>query len=137
MGKACVCSKESCISFILRLAMASLFALAALNKFMGGLNNVVTEFTTMFQASWLPAVLVGLFARLLPWLEAVIAIWLLLGVRLKEAWSFTAFTLIALSFGLIVLHQSVADMYVYILIACVGLYFSDQDTCNVKNIGKN
>ncbi len=131
MGKDC--SKESWISFILRMAMASLFAVAAFDKFHGGLNGVVTSFTEMFKDSFLPLPLVALYARLIPFVETVIALWLILGIRLKAAWIFTAFTLISLAFGMVVARQgqTAAENYVYVLMACAGLYFSEFDTCHL------
>ncbi len=132
------CSKECWISFILRIAMASLFAVAALSKFVGGLEGVVVSFTGMFKDSFLPSPLVALYARMIPWVEAAIAIWLILGVRLKEAWIFTAFILISLAFGMVVAHQgtTASENYIYVLIACIGLYFSEFDKCTVGRLGK-
>jgi len=126
-------SKECWISIILRLAMVTLFGVAAANKFLGGLAGVVMHITGMFKDTWLPVPLVSLYARLLPWAEAAIAIWLLLGVRLKEAWIFTALVLVSLAFGMIVAKQPAADNYFYVLMACAGLYFSSYDKWNVNN----
>lgn len=128
MGKDC--SKECWISFILRIAMASLFTVAALGKFIGGLEGVVVSFTGMFKDSFLPSPLVALYARALPWVEALIAVWLLVGIRLKTAWILTSFTLISLAFGLILTQpQTASQIYIYILVACAGLYFSEFDKC--------
>ena len=134
MGKDC--SKESWISFILRMAFVSLFAVASAGKFVGGLNAVAAQFSEMFKGTFLPLPLVILYARLIPFLEAIIAIWLLMGIRLKEAWIFTAIILISLAFGLVIGRQNAADNYMYVLIACVGLYFSEFDTCNVGRLIK-
>ena len=131
MGKDC--TKEGWISFILRIAMASLFAMAAAGKFVGGLDNIVAQFIGMFQSTWLPAPLVSLYARLLPWAEAALAVWLVLGIRLQEAWISTAFVLISLAFGLMVVHEPTSSsLYIYILVACAGLYFSSYDTCTIE-----
>ena len=132
------CSVESWISLILRLSFVSLFATAAIGKFVDGLGTIVTGFTELFKDTWIPTPLVILHARLIPWLEALIAIWLLLGVRLKEAWVLTALTLISLAFGMVVLKQAATASanYIYVFMACVGLYFSQFDQCNVGNWGK-
>ena len=129
MGKDC--SKECWISLILRMAFVSLFAVASVGKFAGGLDAVAAQFSEMFKGSFLPLPLVVFYARLLPFLEALIAVWLLLGIFLKEAWIFTAAILISLAFGIVAAHQNAADNYMYVLMACVGLYFSEFDTCNV------
>lgn len=110
--------------------MASLFAVAAVSKFVGGLEGVVGQITGMFKDTFLPSPLVALYARILPWVEALIAVWLVVGIRLKAAWILTAFTLISLAFGLIVARQETAfQVYLYILMACAGLYFSEFDQC--------
>ena len=127
-------SKECWISLILRLSMVTLFGVAAAGKFMGGLDAVVTHITEMFKDSWLPVPLVAFYARILPWAETVIAVWLFLGVRLKEAWIFTALVLVSLAFGMVVARQATAaDNYFYVLMACIGLYFSSYDKCNINN----
>src|SRR3989338_316925 len=118
-------SENAAISCILRLAVAVLFGVAAYDKFAGGLENVVVNFQAMFKDTWLPMPLVVLHARLTPWIEAVIALWLLSGIKLKCAWTLTALFTISLAFGMLVAKQGavVANIYVYILLCCVGLYF--------------
>lgn len=126
------CSKEAWISCILRLAFVVMFGNAALAKFMMGLGTSSQFIIGMFKATWLPAPLVGAYAVLLPWVEAVIALWLLSGICLKEAWVLTAVTLISLGFGLMVAQSPMASgVYGYILMACAGLYFSDFDQCKI------
>lgn len=135
MGKNC--SKEASISYILRLAFIVLFGNAALAKFMMGLGASSQYIADMFKATWLPAPLVGVYAGALPWVEAAIALWLLSGIYLKEAWVLTAITLISLGFGLMVAQSPMsAGVYGYILMACAGLYFSDFDQCNIKSCCK-
>ena len=135
MGKNC--SKEAWISFILRIAFATLFGVAALAKFTGGLGVSAQNIIGMFKNTWLPAPLVSLYAFVLPWVEATIAIWLILGIRLKEAWVLTAFTLVSLAFGLMVAQNPMSSgVFTYVLMACVGLYFSDFDQCNIAKLGK-
>ena len=66
---------EQCwISLILRVAMASLFGVAAASKFMMGLGVASANIQGMFQATWLPSWLVAPYASLLPFMEAIIAI---------------------------------------------------------------
>ena len=135
MGKNC--SKEACISCILRLAFVVMFGNAALAKFMMGLGTSAQGIMGMFKSTWLPEPLVGVYATLLPWVEATIALWLLSGIRLKEAWTLTALTLISLGFGLMVAQSpTVAGIYTYILMACAGVYVSDFDQCNILSCGK-
>ena len=124
---------EQCwISFILRVAMASLFGVAALSKFMGGVEVTANYIQGMFKGSFLPATLVTPYAYALPFAEALVALWLLSGIKLRAAWIFTAFVLISLAFGLVVAKQpTAADVYLYVVIACIGLYFSRYDSCGL------
>ena len=114
--------------------MASLFAVASIDKFAGGMGTVAARFIDIFKDSWLPLPLVTLHAHLIAWAEALIAIWLLSGYRLKNAWIFTAFILISLAFGMTVVkqYQVASENYLYVFLACVGLYFSQHDKLVIK-----
>ena len=127
-------SEEALISLILRLAMASLFAVAAISKFLGGLENVATQIQTGFQGTWLPMPLVRVYARMLPYIEALIPIWLILGWRLRSAWVLTGILLVTLSFGTLITQQgeTAAHNYFYVFLACAGLYFSKYDNLNIE-----
>ena len=127
-------SEEALVSLILRLAMASLFAVAAIGKFLGGLENVATQIQTGFQGTWLPMSLVRIYARVLPYIEAIIPVWLILGWRLRSAWVLTGILLVTLSFGTLVMQQgeTTAHNYFYVFLACAGLYFSKYDHLNME-----
>ena len=127
-------AEEGWISLILRLAMASLFGMAALGKFKMGLPVATAYVQSVFKDNWLlPDGLVTLYGMVLPFAEATIAVWLLTGIRLRAAWIFTAFVLISLAFGMMVAKQYAfaASNYVYVLMACAGLYFSRYDCCGL------
>ena len=123
--------EEGWISVILRVAMAALFAVAAVSKFLGGIGATVHTFQEMFQATWLPLVLVTPYAYAIAFAEALIAVWLLSGFKLRAAWIFTALVLISLAFGLTVAKQSAADIYTFLMVACLGLYVSRYDRCGL------
>ena len=118
------------ISLILRVAMASLFAVAAYGKFTG-LENYTAMIMGMFKDTFLPGWLLSPYVNLLPYAEALAAVWLLVGVNLREAWIFTAFLLVSLAFGMIVAKQATgaSENYIYVVIACLGLYVSRYDGC--------
>lgn len=132
-------NKENCeqawISLILRVAVSALFAVAALGKFMG-FEQYVASVNGMFAGTPLPGWLLKPYIYILPFAEALIPIWLIAGLKLKEGWIFTAFVLISLGFGLTVARQSAADVYMFMLIACVGLYMSKYDGCRVGSTKK-
>ena len=122
--------EEAWISLILRIAMSLLFALASIGKFVGGIGNIVTHFQEMFKATWLPSFLVTPYAYGIAFAEALIAVWLLSGIKLRAAWVFTSIVLVSLAFGLLVAQQpTVEAIYTYIIICCVGIYVSKYDEC--------
>ncbi len=120
---------KGAISLILRLAIASLFIATAVSKFQMGTTQVVSFFQATFKGTWLPMWLVTLQARLIPWIEIAIPVWLLSGRRLQMAWFATALVLVSLGFGMAVAkNYSVAsNNYFFVLMSCVGLYFSPYD----------
>ena len=125
-------NEELCwISFILRISMASLFAVAAIGKFVGGIGATVTRFEEIYKATWLPLWMVTPYAHTIAFAEVIVAVWLLSGYKLKEAWIFTAAVLISLAFGMAVAQQyaTAADNYIYVVISCLGLYLSRYDCC--------
>ncbi|MCB9799304.1 MAG: DoxX family membrane protein [Candidatus Omnitrophica bacterium] len=126
-------------SVLLRLAMASLFALAAIGKFQNGLDSVVTSFQGMFKDTLLPAWFVTFYARLIPWIELLIPVWLITGFRLKQGWFFTGLVMVSLSAGVLMTKQYAlaANNYFYVLMCCAGLYFSDYDRVYIGRCCKN
>ena len=129
---------ERCwISLILRIAVAVLFVAAVVPKFVGGLDSVVTGFQTLFQNSWLPMPLVILHARIVPFIEALLPIWLLVGYRLRLAWVVASLFMVTLAFGMIVAQQPTvaANNYFYLVLCLAGLYFSQFDRWSVDAPG--
>lgn len=128
----------SWISLLLRLSIASLFFVAAIGKFKGGLDGVVTSFQQMFASTWLPMPLVTMQARVTPFIEALIPVWLMIGLRLKEAWIVTGLFLVSLAFGMMVAgkYDIAGNNYVYVLFACAGLYFAGQDKLSVDGLSR-
>lgn len=127
-------NKEGCwISLILRVAVASLLLAATIPKWMGGVEGTVSHFQALFKESWLPLPLVTLQARLVPFVELLLPIWLLVGFRLRLAWIVTCFFLVTLGFGMVVAgqYETAAHNYFYVLLSCAGLYFSRYDAFGV------
>jgi uncharacterized membrane protein YphA (DoxX/SURF4 family) len=119
-------------SLMLRLAIASLFLGAVVPKLthgIEGIRGVVGYFSSTFEKTWLPLPMVRGMAWANPFIEALIVIWLVVGYRLKVAWIFTTAFIISLGFGMIVAGKPdfAAHNYIYILIACTGLYMSRYD----------
>lgn len=123
--------EEGWISIILRMAIAMLFAVAASYKFIGGIGTTVQMFEGMFKATWLPMCLVTPYAYSIAYIEALIALWLLSGFKLRAGWICTSLVLISLAFGLTVAKQPSADLFTYLIIACAGIYVSRYDHCGL------
>lgn len=117
------------ISLVLRLAAFSLFIANAIGKFLGGPAGLLAYFDHLFHSSWLPTVVVAATAYSAPYLEAVIGIWLLLGMRLRVAWLVAALYMVVLAFGMVVAQQydTAAHNYLYVALFCAGLHFSSSD----------
>lgn len=123
--------EQAWISIILRLATASLFAVAAIGKFAAGIGATVSRFQLTFKATWIPEILITPYAYCIAFLEIFIVFWLLSGIKLRAAWVFTSFLLISLAFGMIVAgqYETAADNYMYVVMACFGIYVSRYDQC--------
>ena len=121
------------ISLILRVAMASLFLVAAVGKFIMGLGGTAMYFMNSFKGTFLPWWLVVGYAYVIPFAEALIVLWLLSGIRLRNAWIFTAFVLITLAFGMVVARQytTASENYLYVMMSCLGVYLSRYDVCRI------
>jgi uncharacterized membrane protein YphA (DoxX/SURF4 family) len=119
-------------SFILRLAIASLFFAAAVPKLKGGwasIHGTADHFQAAFENTWLPKALVTADGYAVPFIEALIPIWLISGFKLKAAWVFTSIYMVSLGFGMIVVQNGdvAAHNYTYVLICVAGLYLSRFD----------
>lgn len=115
------------ICLLLRVNMGVVFGVASLNKFAGGMDEIVKIFREVFAGSWLPLPVVEFAASTIPFVEALLALWLLSGFRLKTAWIVSSIQMIVLIFGISVArkYSVAADNTVYLLTIIAGLYFTD------------
>ena len=115
------------ICLILRVNMAVVYGIASINTFTGGLDEVIQLFHKVFAGSWLPLPLVDFGASAIPFVEALLALWLLSGFRLKTAWIVSAIQMVVLTFGISVArkYSVAADNTVYLLAIVAGLYFTE------------
>jgi len=111
------------------LAAASLFGANAIGKFIGGSAGLVAYFLHTFQSTWLPGILVVSTAYAAPYIELILTVWLLVGVRLRAAWFFSSVYMIILAFGMAVAQQYdiAAHNFFYTGLFAAGLYFSGSD----------
>ncbi len=118
-------------AWIIRLAMVLLFAVAAIGKWKMGIEATATGISGSFEGSWLPMVLVKPYAYSITFIETILAVWLLVGFKLRWAWVASGLVLVSLGFGMLVVgqHAVVANIYLYVMMACLGLYLSKYDCC--------
>ncbi len=126
------------ISLVLRLALASLLVATAVPKFLGGPGSTVSFFQKVFKDSWLPLPLVTFQALIVPWVEAILPVWIMTGFRLRWARFAAGIYMISLAFGMVVAKQfdTAAHNYFYVLMCCAGLYFSRFDRLNGDRLFK-
>jgi len=128
--------EAAAISLLLRLAVASLFIAAVIPKYLSGFDAIAGSIQGAFKDSWLPASLVMLHARIIPYIETLIPVWLIVGYQLRYAWLVTGLFLTSLAFGMLVVQQGAVagTNYLYVLLACAGLYFSPLDRLSVDGL---
>lgn len=121
------------ISLILRMSIISLFAAAAISKLDGGVAGTVAYFSSIFEKTWLPMVLIKPYAAAVMFIEIGLAIWILIGIRLRAAWIVTGLFTITLAFGMLVAGEygTASDNYIYVLICCIGLLLNGYDHINM------
>lgn len=108
---------------LLRLGLGVLFAVAGLNKFIGGYFAFAEGMTTNFAETWLPAFVVIPFAYVLPFLEVVVGALLVVGLFTRLTLVVTGLLLIVLAFGMMLQGQAsvVSANLTYVLMAAVAL----------------
>ena len=127
------------VSFVLRLAIGSLFLATSVSKLSGGLQSIrgtVGYFQTTFADTWLPHPLVTMHGWLTPFVEGLIPVWLIVGYRLRIGWIVTCLFVISLAFGMAVAkkYDVAAHNYAYVLICAAGLHFSRYDRFSVDGL---
>lgn len=124
------------ISLILRISIFSLFAAAAMSKFDGGVAGTVAYFSSIFEETWLPLVLIKPYAAAVMFIEIGLAIWILIGIRLRTAWIVTGLFTITLAFGMLVAGEygTASDNYIYVLICSIGLLLNEFDHYSLDSL---
>ena len=119
----------SIFSLILRLAIGSLFLGAAVIKVQDGIDGNITYYLGIFEKSIFPTFLVKVHASVIMFVEFTLAIWLISGLKLKQAWIASAATLISLAFGMIFVYKFdvVSDNILYVALSCVGILLAPYD----------
>jgi hypothetical protein len=111
------------VSVFLRASLGSLFLGAAIGKIPGGVAGTVGYYTSLFEHSLLPSVLVKAHASVILFVELALALWLLSGYHLALAWKSAAVVLLSLAVGMLFARKFdvASDNYVYVALALGGL----------------
>lgn len=117
------------VSVFLRLAIGSLFLSAGITKLPGGVAGTVAYYSSLFEHSLLPGVLVRAHASVILFVELALGAWLLSGYRLAAAWKAAALVLSSLAVGMLFAgkYDVASDNYVYVFLALSGLVTSRFD----------
>lgn len=126
-------SAESWAFISLRLFLGLRFLLAGLGKFQNDegysfsayYNGVATWMISEFEKTNLPGFLVSLYAYTIGYLQIVLALLLLVGVKTKWALALIALTYVSLAYGQMVLgnNDTVTEIGTYLLFTTAALYF--------------
>jgi uncharacterized membrane protein YphA (DoxX/SURF4 family) len=122
------------VSVFLRLSVGSLFLTAGVMKLPGGVSGTVQYYSSLFEHSLLPPLLVRAHASAICLVEILLGLWLLSGYRLPIAWKAAAAVLVSLAIGMVFAakYDVASDNYVYVLIALGGLLTSRFDRWTVS-----
>jgi uncharacterized membrane protein YphA (DoxX/SURF4 family) len=117
------------VSVFLRLSIGSLFLSAGISKLPGGVSGTVAYYSSLFEHSLLPLALVRAHASVILFLELLLGVWLLSGLRLAAAWKAAALLLVSLAVGMLFAgkYDVASDNYVYVLLSLGGLVVSRFD----------
>lgn len=84
---------------VLRVTMGFNIFMHCVTRLLAGFGNFVNSMVKMFEGTRLPSAFVVPFAYVLPWLEGVIGLLILIGLRTREALIAGALLMLALTFG--------------------------------------
>ena len=125
-------SAESWAIITLRLFLSLRFIVAGIGKFKGEegfafsnyYHGTVPWLMNTFDGV-LPRFLVAPYAYMIAYIEVVLGIALLLGVKTKYALALTALTYVSLAFGQMLLseHGTVTNIGIHLIITAAALYF--------------
>jgi hypothetical protein len=117
------------VSVFLRLSVGSLLLSAGVIKLPGGVGGTVHYYSSLFEHSLVPALLVRAHASVICFVELALGLWLLSGYRLAIGWKVAAALLVSLAVGMVFAgkYDVASDNYVYVLLALGGLLTSRFD----------
>lgn len=133
--KCCCMDGKSAGLAVGRWALGVLFFFAGLGKIMGGVGGFVNGYLVpAYSETFLPGPLVTAYGYALPWVELLLGLGLILGICRNCVLFTTALTLISLAFGKMLVqdHATVANIFIYIVLAVILLVKGDDDTWRLR-----
>ena len=117
------------VSVLLRGAIGSLLLVAGINKLPGGVAGTVGYYSSLFEHTLLPGLVVQAHASVIICVELLLGAWLWSGYRLAWAWRASALLLVSLAVGMLFAgkYDTASDNYVYVFLALAGLVGSRFD----------
>ncbi|HLD89091.1 MAG TPA: MauE/DoxX family redox-associated membrane protein [Candidatus Nanoarchaeia archaeon] len=127
--KICSADSKAYAVVLLRCGLGILFFFSGMQKFIGGYSKFVNSLVTTMSKSWLPEILVKIYAYALPFAEVVLGALLIIGLFRVLTLKVTGVLLISLAFGnvLIANYQNVANILVYLVVGALALWLNEYD----------
>lgn len=121
---------------LLRVTVGVMFFFYGVGKLLQGIDTVASGMVQRFEASPLPAWLVALFARMLPFTEVILGTLLILGLFTGAAYLLTQLLLLALTFGTVMEPRppTVADNVNFALVVFVLFFLMEYNRYSVDRV---
>ncbi len=129
MTKADALARNKWVSLLVRLTVIVLFGGLAIQTWIDGPGAFVETLHGQLDPSGFPHWITTAFGWGLPFIQAFLAIWLIVGYKLKAAWFASGLLLIAFGFGQLITPNPVMALFSYLglLFPIIGLYASHAD----------
>lgn len=121
---------------LMRLSLGLIFLFYGLGKLSMGSGIFAANLVKQFAQTPLPAPMVGLFGRILPFIEVTLGLLITLGLFTRIGLSLAAILLMALTVGLIFLQQpaGVAQNLIFSLAVFFLIFFSEHNALALERL---
>ena len=129
MTKADALARNKWVSLLVRLTIVVLFGGFAIQTWIDGPGAFVSSLHSKLDPAGFPHWITTTFGWGLPFLQAALAIWLIIGYRLKAAWFVSGLLFIIFGFGWLVVSNPPLSLLAFIglLFPIIGLSVSHAD----------
>ncbi len=122
-------------AFLLRFSLGIIFFFSGIQKFIGGYSGFVDTMANIMSKTWLPEVLVRLYAYSLPFAELILGLLLILGLFRMWVLLLTGLMIVSLAFGNILIedHQNIANILIYLVVCTLALWQNKVDRISLDS----